>query len=73
MFNYPIYPNQMQQQNNGFVSVRSEAEARAYPVAYGNSVTMKDETAPYILLSKRRTTKDLLILLEFSNIFGRYY
>ena len=52
MFNYPIFPNQMQpqmqQQNNGFVSVRSEAEARAYPVAYGNSVTMKDETAPYI-------------------------
>lgn len=52
MFNYPsIYPNQMQTQMqapNGFVSVRSEAEARAYPVAYGNSVTMKDETAPYI-------------------------
>ena len=23
-------------------------EARSYPVAYGNSVTFKDETAPYI-------------------------
>ena len=36
------------QQTSGFVSVRSEAEARNYPVAYGNSVTFKDETAPYI-------------------------
>lgn len=35
-------------QNTGFLSVRSEAEARNYPVAYGNSVTFKDETAPYI-------------------------
>ncbi len=35
-------------QNAGFLSVRSEAEARNYPVAYGNSVTFKDETAPYI-------------------------
>ena len=26
----------------------SEQEARNYPVAYGNSVTFKDETAPYI-------------------------
>lgn len=36
------------QQASGFVSVRSEAEARNYPVAYGNSVTFKDETSPYI-------------------------
>lgn len=35
-------------QNAGFLSVRSEAEARNYPVAYGNSVTFKDETAPFI-------------------------
>lgn len=35
-------------QNAGFLSVRSEAEARNYPVAYGNSVTFKDETVPYI-------------------------
>lgn len=37
-----------QTQTSGFVSVRSEAEARNYPVAYGNSVTFKDENAPYI-------------------------
>ena len=47
-----MYPQQMNQnmqiQNSGFVSVRSEAEARSYPVAYGNSVTFKDETAPYV-------------------------
>ena len=52
---YPFYPNLYQpqqmaqpQQASGFVSVRSEAEARNYPVAFGNSVTMKDENAPYI-------------------------
>jgi len=55
---YPqYYPQQMQNmqtqntaptQTSGFVSVRSEQEARNYPVAYGNSVTFKDENAPYI-------------------------
>ena len=43
----PQMPSQ-QVQSSGFVSVRSETEARNYPVAYGNSVTFKDETAPYI-------------------------
>lgn len=38
----------MQIQNGGFVSVRNESEARSYPVAPGNSVTFKDETAPYV-------------------------
>ena len=31
----------------GFVLVQSEQEARAYPVAPGNSITFKDETAPF--------------------------
>lgn len=44
----PMYPQTQQIQNSGFVSVRSEAEARSYPVAYGNSVTFKDENAPYV-------------------------
>lgn len=35
-------------QNSGFVNVRSEEEARNYPIAYGNSVTFKNETAPYV-------------------------
>lgn len=56
-FNYPMYnqfgqpmqqQQQLQPQNGGFVTVRSEAEARNYHVGYGNSVTFKDETAPYI-------------------------
>ena len=34
--------------STGFVMVRNEQEARNYPVAYGNSVTFKDESAPYI-------------------------
>ena len=47
---------QQQQQNvqrvqptiqQGFVLVQSEQEARAYPVAPGNSITFKDETAPF--------------------------
>lgn len=47
------YQAQLQQtplqiQNNGFVSVRNEDEARNYPIAPGNSVTFKDETAPYV-------------------------
>ena len=31
----------------GFVLVQSEQEARSYPVAPGNSITFKDETAPF--------------------------
>lgn len=34
-------------QNGGFIPVRTEAEARAYPVAPGMSVTFKHESAPY--------------------------
>ena len=39
---------QQPQQPIGFVPVRGELEARNYPIAPGNSVTFKDETAPYI-------------------------
>lgn len=46
-------PQQMQIQNGGFVSVRSAREAFDYPVALGNSVTFKDETAPYIYVKTR--------------------
>lgn len=47
---YPQYQQQQNQQiqNGGLVSVRNRAEAENYPVAPGNSVTFKDETAPYI-------------------------
>lgn len=59
-YNFPMYnqygqnmqqqqaPQMPQIQNGGFVTVRSEAEARNYPVGYGHSVTFRDETAPYI-------------------------
>lgn len=55
-YNYPYQPmsygqpqqQQMQIQNGGFISVRSETEARNYPVGFGNSITFKDETAPYV-------------------------
>lgn len=39
---------QPQIQTNGIISVRSIDEARTYPVAPGNSLTFKHETAPYI-------------------------
>lgn len=57
-YNYPYLFPQLQQpqmpqigqqtQASSIVSVRSEEEARSYPVAFGNSVTFKDENAPYI-------------------------
>lgn len=46
-FSQPQAQAQMQMQTS-FVNVRSEAEARNYPVAYGNSITFKDETQPYV-------------------------
>lgn len=39
---------QQQIQNGGFVSVRNIDEARSYPIAPGNSIMFKDETAPYV-------------------------
>lgn len=60
-YSYPYYQQQYQQmpqqtqpqlqpqiQNNGFISVPSEEVARNYPVAPGNSVTFKNENAPYV-------------------------
>lgn len=38
---------QQQIQNGGFVIVRSEAEAKNYPVAPGSSITIFNETQPY--------------------------
>lgn len=48
---YPQYQMQMPQQqqniNSGYVTVRSEQEARNYPVAPGASITFFNETEPY--------------------------
>lgn len=38
----------MQIQNGGFLPVPSEDVARNYPVAPGNSITFKNENAPYV-------------------------
>ena len=51
--NMQANPQQMQTapqptKNADFVLVRSEEEARNYPVAYGNTVTFKDENTPYM-------------------------
>lgn len=44
----PVQNIQPPIQNGGFIAVRGEMEARNWPVAPGNSVTFKDETAPYV-------------------------
>jgi len=48
-------PNMMQNvpqvqntQTNGIISAPNEEFARNYPVAYGNSVTFRDESLPYL-------------------------
>lgn len=44
-----VQPQPQQQiQSGGFMQVPNEEYARNYPVALGNSVTFKDESAPYI-------------------------
>lgn len=44
---------QSQIQNGGFIPVRSEEEARSFPVALGTSVTFKHETEPYCYTKTR--------------------
>jgi hypothetical protein len=41
------YVQQPQTQNNGFIRVQNENEARMYPVAPGNSLIFIDENAPF--------------------------
>ena len=45
---YPYQMFQPQPNQTSLVSVRSESEAMSYPIAPGNSITFKDETAPYV-------------------------
>ena len=47
-YQQPQQTAQPQIQNGGFVQVHNEMEARNYPIAPGNSVTFKDENAPYM-------------------------
>ena len=48
LINPMLNQGQYQIQNGGLVSISNEDEARKYPVAPGNSVTFKDENAPYV-------------------------
>lgn len=47
---YNPYQMYQQPQQPQIISVRSENDARNYPIAPGNSVTFKDENAPYIYI-----------------------
>ena len=54
-FQYQNPYNQMQVQqpqiqSSGVITVRSEAEARNYPIAPGNSIMFKAETGPYVYI-----------------------
>lgn len=44
----PVQMPQQQSQVQSIISVRNEDEAKNYPVAPGNSIVFRDETAPYI-------------------------
>lgn len=48
IINPMVNQGQFQIQNGGFIAVPSEEDARKYPVAPGNSVTFKNENAPYV-------------------------
>ena len=48
MYPYQMFNPYNQQNTNNLIAVRSEAEARNYPIAPGNSITFKDETAPFV-------------------------
>jgi len=45
---YQQNPQPQQPTNTGLVPVPSEMVARSYPVGYGQSVSFRDENAPYI-------------------------
>lgn len=64
-YNYPYYPNSYGYQpnqnyqnysqsnnQNSFIGVQNENEARTYPVAPGNSVTFRDESLPNTFYTK---------------------
>lgn len=40
--------SQLQSISSGLISIPSEADARNYPVGYGQSVSFRDENAPYL-------------------------
>lgn len=44
----PIQQPNPQPISSGLVSIPSEADARNYPVGYGQSVSFRDENAPYL-------------------------
>lgn len=44
----PLQQMPQQMQSGGFMSVRTEQEARNYPVAPGNVITFKIENQPYV-------------------------
>lgn len=69
---YPQYYNQQYNQSQptvqsgNLISVPNESEARMYPIAPGNSVTFKDENAPFIY------TKTMGFSLLDRPVFERY-
>ena len=44
----PIQQPSPQPISSGLISIPSEADARNYPVGYGQSVSFRDENAPYL-------------------------
>ena len=65
-YNYNYQQQNQTIQNGGFVTVRNEEDARAYPLAHGTSITFRDETSPYIY------TKTLGFSQMDSPVFEKY-
>ena len=67
---YPQQPQAQQQQaprqeQSGFISVNGEQQARDWPIAPGNSLTFKDETAPYIYTKTSYSQFDIPVFEKY--------
>lgn len=54
-----------QVQTSGFITIPSERDARNYPVAYGNSVSFKDENLPYVYTKTAISQMELPIFKKY--------
>ena len=61
-----FFPQQNQQIQSPFINVRSEVEARNFPVGFGNVVCFKSESEPYIY------TKAMGFSQSDSPVFEKY-
>ena len=59
------YLYQPQSNDNSLIPIPSESEARNYPVAYGHSVTFRDENKPYLYTKTAISQMEPMIFKRF--------